>query len=230
MNPQSENPANNPLNVMSPGEQFICEIKRHPFGLFGIYIASGLLIAILLIAAMLIPHFVSSLTTQAQTGIWLAAIILSVFMLLYTYMATVIYKGNRWIVTSDSITQVSQVGLFRKQTSQLSLANLEDVTFEQNSFIQTMFGFGLLRVETAGERSKFAFQFCPNPSDYARKIIAAHEQFIAERPETMEASNRPLTASEGFNPQAYTTNPEPPQSSPEQQPPAGPTPPMPPQQ
>jgi hypothetical protein len=46
-----------------------------------------------------------------------------------------------------------------------------------------MLGFGTLRVETAGERSKFAFPFCPKPAQYAREIIQAHEDFIQAHPE-----------------------------------------------
>jgi hypothetical protein len=85
--------------------------------------------------------------------------------------------GNRWIITSDSITQVNQTSLFNKQSSQLSLANLEDITVEQNGIIQSVFGFGTLRAETAGERSKFMFQYCPNPNSYAQQNLNAREQF-----------------------------------------------------
>jgi hypothetical protein len=59
---------------------------------------------------------------------------------------------------------------------------LEDVSADQNGILQSTLGFGTLKVETAGERSKFVFPFCPNPNDYARKIIAAHEEFLVSNP------------------------------------------------
>jgi len=62
-----------------------------------------------------------------------------------------------------------------------------------------MLGFGDLIVESAGERSKFVFSFCPNPNECARKIIAAHEEYIASRPSEMQVSNRPLAAAQNFN-------------------------------
>ena len=46
-----------------------------------------------------------------------------------------------------------------------------------------MFGFGTLKVETAGERSKFQFPYCPNPQKCAVEIIQAHESFMAANPE-----------------------------------------------
>jgi len=202
----------NPLEVMSPGEQNLMELKRHPFGLIGLYISAVLAILVIFVIAVLIPHFVSGLTSQDKTGIMAGAIVLVAIVLLYIYIAVTIYNGNRWIVTTDSITQINQVGLFKKVTSQLSLANLEDVTFEQDNFIQTMLGFGTLKVESAGERAKFSFTFCPKPDDCARKIIAAHEQFINARPENMQEANRGTVETQAFSQQSY---PQPlPQSDP----------------
>lgn len=193
----------NPLAVMSPGEKVICQITRHPFGILGLYIVSAFIIVIVLAAAVLIPHYITSLDSSEKMGLFAVALLVSVITLLYVYVGSSIYKGNRWIVTSDSITQISQVGLFRKQTSQLSLANLEDVTFEQNNFIQTMFGFGLLKVETAGEHSKFTFSFCPRPAEYARQIIQAHEQYIAYHPEETHQANTGIVNTQELNPEAY---------------------------
>jgi hypothetical protein len=88
-----------------------------------------------------------------------------------------LYWGNSWVVTTDSITQVNQTGLFTRQSSQLSLANLEDVTAEQNGILAHAFNYGLLKAETAGEHSKFSFYYCPNPNLYAQQILHAREQF-----------------------------------------------------
>lgn len=180
----------NPLSVMQPGERVLCHITRHPFGLFGFYFIIALLIVASFVAAALIPSYATGMTSQDKVGLFLGALILSALLLIYLYVAVTIYKGNRWIVTSDSITQVTQTGLFKKHTSQLSLGNLEDVTYNQDGIIQSMFGFGTLRVETAGERSKFFFLFCPQPQQYARAIIQAHETYIAANPESGEHDNR----------------------------------------
>ncbi len=199
MNPNSPNTNHppvpsrfhNPLEVMSAGEQNLFEIKRHPFGLIGLYISAGLAVIVVVIVAVLAPQYVAELKSS-EDALYAVAFGVVILALLYTYIGAVIYNGNRWVVTSDSITQISQTGLFSKQTSQLSLANLEDVTFEQDSFVQTMFGFGTLKVETAGERSKFSFPFCPNPNYYAKEIIRAHEQFIQLHPE--EGQQNPVNS------------------------------------
>jgi uncharacterized membrane protein YdbT with pleckstrin-like domain len=178
--PTPENIADNPLHVMSEGEVVLCNIKRHPIGLLGTYLVSGILLILLFTGIALLPSLAPDLSSSDKTYAFLAAITIATMIALFTWVVVIIYKGNRWIVTSDSITQIQQTGLFHKQTSQLSLENLEDVTFEQNSILQTLFGYGTLKVETAGERSKFQFPFCPNPKKCAVDIIEAHEKFMNE--------------------------------------------------
>ena len=159
----------NPLAVMEPGEQTICEIRRHPIGIIGKYVAAGF---------VLVPHVFSSMSRGRMASISglifaIAAIITAGFL----WVVRRVYWANRWIVTSDSITQVKQTSLFDKQTSQLSLGDLEDITAEQDGPVAQMFHFGAISAETAGATDKFKFPYCPNPNDYAKQILAARERF-----------------------------------------------------
>jgi uncharacterized membrane protein YdbT with pleckstrin-like domain len=183
MEPMQPNTVQNPLHVMSPGEEVICSINRHPIGLFGVYIMTGIMLILLFAAVAALPHFVTDLTSTDKMYAFITAIALAALILVFAWIAIIVYNGNHWILTTDSITQMQQTGLFRKQTSQLSLGNLEDVTYEQTTLIQTIFGFGTLKVETAGEHSKFQFPFCPRPQKCAVEIIQAHERFVAQNPE-----------------------------------------------
>lgn len=169
----------NPLAVMQPGEQIICEVKRHPIGIFAIFIAAGFLLVVLAILAFVVaPNMLGdSDSSQVMTLGAIGFTIVAVFTLAFVFIANIVYWGNRWVVTSDSLTQVTQTSLFSKQSSQLSLGNLEDVTSEKNGILAQMLNFGVLKAETAGERSKFVFLYCPNPDYYAKKILAAREQF-----------------------------------------------------
>lgn len=197
----------NPLHVMQPDEQLVCEIKRHPFGLIGMYFSVAVGLSALAVAVILAPRFAPDLTSQMQSLMMVGFLVIAGFSLLFVYISTYIYKNNRWVVTSDSITQISQISLFRKQSSQLSLANLEDVTAEQNGLIQSMFNFGALRVETAGERSKFLFTFCPNPNFYARQILAAREGFIRNDPSVAHRANGILDTPRSTQPTDQTPPP-----------------------
>jgi hypothetical protein len=171
---------NNPLLAMQAGEEVICDVRRHPIGLVTNYaISASILILAALGTFVLIPMYVSAdFKTQALEWSLVGLIFLAFFVFVFSYIAAKVYKGNRWIVTSDSITQIRQITLFSKQSSQLSLHNLEDITVDQNGIVQTGLNYGTLRAETAGERSKFSFPYCPNPNECARKILAAREAFM----------------------------------------------------
>lgn len=172
----------NPLAAMREGEQIICEIKRHPIGIVGTYIGATLLFVLLaLVGYLAIPSAVADYSTsKVYNYVTGGLLILLVIELLYVWIVNIVYRGNRWIVTSDSITQVTQTGLFAKRNSQLSMGNLEDITAEQNGILPSMFNYGILKAETAGEHSKFRFLYCPNPNYYAQCILKAREAFEQE--------------------------------------------------
>lgn len=170
---------NNPLAADRPGEKVICEIKRHPIGMIGTYIFSGLSILIILVAGFWVAPMIFPDYNQEQLYGYslLAFLLLGLLVAVVTVISHTVYWGNRWIVTDDSVTQVNQISLFSKQSSQLSMGNLEDVTAEQHGILAHMFNYGLLKVQTAGEHSKFSFPYCPNPNYYAQCILKAREAF-----------------------------------------------------
>jgi hypothetical protein len=180
--PQSYDPkqrVGNQLSVTQLGEKKICEIKRHPIGLLAVYFMCGFLLVLVAILGFgAAPHLFPGVSTSQIDNLTLAVLLIVALLCAgYALIETKVYWGNSWVVTSDSLTQVDQNSLFSRQSSQLSLGNLEDVSAEQNGILSHMFNYGLLRVETAGERSKFVFAYCPNPNFYAQQILAAREAF-----------------------------------------------------
>jgi hypothetical protein len=181
----------NPLEAMQPGEQVICEIKRHPIGMLSKYFTVGFILFVFgAFAIFVIPVAVPQASqTQAREFALLGLLLVAVVSALALMVASTVYYKNRWIVTSDSITQVAQTSLFSSQLSQLSMANLQDVTVAQDGILCSMFNFGVLKAETAGERSKFVFAYCPDPKRYAQKILMTRENFINASPETAKRGN-----------------------------------------
>lgn len=232
MPPQSSNPTTvpespapqdvrNPLAVMQPGEQVIFELKRHPIGIMVTYIMTAIVVFALAIIVLVVgPSLTTGNADQVRTWGVVGLFIFIVLSLIFNLIATVVYWGNRWILTDDSITQITQTSLFHKETSQLGLESLEDVTAEKRGILPHIFNYGVLKAETAGHRSKFVFLFAPNPNYYAQKILDAHEK------ENLE--NRPYYSH--ANPPQYSgqRSPAPPDSSspPSPLPPTMPGPPM----
>lgn len=186
MNPQDtydpKQKVGNELSVLQPGEVHICDIKRHPIGVLGIYFIIGFILLVIAVLGFgVFPSLLSSSGSVSSSQVTQVAaaffLIVAVVCAVYGIIFTRVYWGNKWVVTSDSVTQVAQSSLFRRQSAQLSLASIEDVTAEQNGVLAQAFKFGVLKVETAGHREKFSFAYCPNPNFYAKCILEAREAY-----------------------------------------------------
>lgn len=210
---------------MRDNEQIIFELKRHPIGILLIYVMTGIVLLVTAIAVFgLAPSFVSNSSGKDQilNFTYIGFAVFALLCLLFAWVSTVVYWGNRWILSDDSITQTTQTGLFRKENSQLGLQSLEDVTAEQNGILCKILNYGVLKAETAGHRSKFVFAYCPNPTKYAQQILEAREQEDNERAQYGINEDNPPAPSAQPAAQAPPTTYTPP-TDPTQRPPAGPS-------
>lgn len=172
------------MDPQNPEEQIVCKIKRHPIGMFGMYTAVGFLLLVLAIVAFgVVPSVFSNYSSgQVMTIGAIVFVIAAAAGTGFLFVAGKVYWGNSWTVTTESIIQVKRNSLFDKQTSQLSLDNLEDITAEQDGLLAEMFHFGVISAETAAATDKFIFPYCPNPTGYTQQILEARERFRQTRP------------------------------------------------
>lgn len=162
-----------------PFETKVADVRRHPFGLLVIYfqfiLATALAIGLIF---FLLPNAVGIDNPGGNLFIGLLIMVMSIFGLVFLVLATRIYKGNQLIVTDTNVTQVQQIGLFNRKVSELTMANIEDVTANTSGIFGTMFNFGTVTIETAGEQHNFTFKYCPNPSAYAKTIQDARMYYL----------------------------------------------------
>ncbi len=171
---------NNRIEQLDTDEIKLCEVSKHPFGIFSIYfgVFFGLVASVGLVF-FLLPGLVDDIDQAFNIAI-LIGFILMLLAVLVLLLATVVYRQNRLIVTDRNITQILQYSLFSRKVSQLNMLNVEDVTSVQSGLMSTIFGFGELRVETAGEQANFVFPLCPRPGYYAKIILEAREKMLGQ--------------------------------------------------
>jgi len=166
---------------LESGEQVLATIKRHPIGLVVIYLqALGAVIALGGLAFLLAPDFLRDLSGEAYTLLTVFSILMLALLAFVLMLATSVYRQNRLIITDHGIVQTLQKGPFGRKTSRLSMSDVEDVTSEQKGILQTIFNYGTLNVETAGELKNFVFPYAPNPSHYANIIVDARHKFAKD--------------------------------------------------
>ncbi len=169
-------------------ESLVREIRKDPFGLFAIY-AAGIAATLVIFSILVLGGsvFDSSSVTDG-TGVTsdsFSAIIVAVgfFMcvgaIIITAVAGYLYKNNVVIITSEKITQMLYASLFHKKISQLSIADVQDVTVKQSGIFAHIFNYGTLTIETAGEQSNYTFTYTPEPYEAAKALVGAHESDVA---------------------------------------------------
>lgn len=160
----------------------IADVRRHPIGLFFIYLQTFLALGL---AFFMIFAFLPSLLevlnvaqNQGTAAASLFALLVFALAIIFLILATRIYSTNQLIITNDNVTQVLQVGLFHRKISEISMENVEDVTAHQRGILQTIFNYGRVHIETAGEQNNYDFIYCPNPNAYAKAIQDARVEFL----------------------------------------------------
>ena len=81
------------------------------------------------------------------------------------------YYLDTWIVTTERIVNIEQLGLFSRVISTLHLNQIQDVTAETHGFLETIFTYGNVRIQTAGSTERFHFKNIDNPEDVKNIIV-----------------------------------------------------------
>jgi uncharacterized membrane protein YdbT with pleckstrin-like domain len=164
-------------------EQVIIEVRRHYFGLLALHLIAGTAIVTLFILLYWSVSNASSMPIDlgaAGYGLLFGFLIMLVGVV--ELVGDKVYKSNLLVITNENIIQVLQFSLLNRQTSQLNLAKIQDVSVDQVGIIPTMLGYGTIDIETAGEAANFRFPYAPNPDRVAKIIIEAHEDYIRQHP------------------------------------------------
>lgn len=168
------------IEATSPDERTLCVMKQHPFGILIIYVSSFLafMLGLAIISFFLPSVFSSSATVYALWSFF--ALAAAVVLLIMLGLSTYVYNQSVLTVTDKNVVQVLQKSIYERKVSQISLANIEDVTSEQRGIFSNWFNFGTIKIETAGEQANFIFPLCPHPNRIARIILDAKDDFITK--------------------------------------------------
>jgi uncharacterized membrane protein YdbT with pleckstrin-like domain len=166
------------LSMLNADEHIVTVVHRSIIGLVYIYLfALSAVIALLALAVLAFPSIFSSLSVNSNMLLF-AAMVFSIALIFFIlFIATYVYRQSKLIVTDQNLIQILQNGLFSRKVSRLSVSNVEDVSADQHGILQTLFIYGTLTVETAGEMKNFVFPYCPNPNKYADQILDARQAY-----------------------------------------------------
>ena len=173
---------------LEPDERILHEIRRTNVGLVPM-IASGLLVFFgVLLAIYLIARFRDSISETVPVGLAILGVFsLAILVGLLLVIAIRVYLGNRMQITNERIISVVKRSLFNQDVAQLNLNQIQEVTVKQRNIFESLFNFGTVTVETAGEQDNFTFKLAKDPHLAAKFVNDAHEEYEKLHPGTSPA-------------------------------------------
>lgn len=160
------------------GEAMVLFVRRHWFSFFswGILVFFMVLAPIIVFGVSLSQVNILALSQTARTAIITGTSAYYLFVLAVFLAAWIDYYLDVTIVTEQRLVDIHQNGLFNHRISEQSLLRVQDVSVRVRGPFQTMFQFGTVYVETAGEAQNFIMNNLPKPNQVANTIIELHKR------------------------------------------------------
>ena len=159
-------------------EKNVLIFRRHPITLLPLLFITVLLMAIPPAAYVFLKTFQPDFF--GNDGYKTIFIVLAaIFFLsgwLFLFQSFIDYWLDALIITEKRILDIDQKGLFNRTVSELRLYRTQDVTADVKGLIRTLFDYGDVYVQTAGEAERFHMEDMPHPNRVAKMILEWAEQ------------------------------------------------------
>lgn len=100
---------------------------------------------------------------------------------LFVFQAFVDHWLDILVVTDKRILDIEQKGLFSRTVSETRLHRTQDVTAQVTGFWHSLFDYGDVFLQTAGEEKRFHFQNVPHPNHVAKILLEFAEEARKEQ-------------------------------------------------
>jgi len=164
-----------------PGEKVIKVLRRDIFNIFKKFVFLLFFIALM----VLFVFFINSIMPDVTSQIYYPALLLAgsayvLFIWLFAFFSFIDYYLDVWIITNERIINIEQEGFFSRTVSEERLFRIQDVTSEVKGVFPTIFSFGNIYIQTAGEKERFVFEQVPD-ADKVRELIIKLAESDRER-------------------------------------------------
>jgi len=178
---------------LNPGEKIYLIKRRHRVVLmsqllpeFLIFLAIILAIIVLLFVLRISwPEFLVKYFPQISKFslrlliLFLLSLPLPIFWVII-FLIFVDYYLDRWIVTNQRTIHSELKGLFNLTYSSVFHDKIQDITILIKGFLPSVFHFGDIQIQTAGEFREFIFRQIPDPEIVKQVIFEAQRDYLRQ--------------------------------------------------
>lgn len=139
-------------------------------------------IFILAIAGIVGSYYLSVYQASISDALTLTLINLGgfLFMILLVFLffsILWIWRRNKLVITNEHIVDIDQTGLFNRRVSALRLEEIQDISAKILGPSQTIFQYGTLTIQTAGERKNFIMDYIYDPFELEHYILETRKKY-----------------------------------------------------
>lgn len=145
-------------------------IRRHILDLLLPFVWSLLMLIPVAFSFLVLSTFGILDTGIGLLGIWLFGGLYVMFVLSFFMTEWIFWYQDAWIITQDRLIDIQIVSLFNRRMSQISFTQVQDVRVEIQGYLQNIFNYGTVLVQSAGHQSFFQLNAIPRPSEIASEI------------------------------------------------------------
>ncbi|MBF8249866.1 MAG: hypothetical protein HW400_467 [Candidatus Levybacteria bacterium] len=150
-------------------ETIVLFLRPHPLTNLSWILFSAFLLFLPLIITIFLPMFGINFLSSSIINHFTAIYVLFYYLILSSYVliSFLTWFYNIFIVTTDRIVDINYTDIVIHNVSETKLNHIEDVKFTQSGFIPTLFNYGNLNAQTAGEMVNFEARSIPRPKETA---------------------------------------------------------------
>lgn len=166
------------MSIFAPTETTTLRLRRHPI----VFLKEILLFLFLMIVPPVVVYLANITDVRLPNNgivpvlVILGASIYYLYLTLFIFYNFFIFFLDRWVVTNKHIVNIEQHTMFHRTVAKLELERIQDVTVDMNGFLPTLFNYGNVYIQSAGEVERFVFEDIAAPSFVANTIIRLVDQ------------------------------------------------------
>ncbi len=146
------------FETQEPEEKVILLVRQHPLNYLSKIITVGILVLLPPFLDAILMSYISIQQVLVFNILWYGG------LSFYALINILLWTFNCGIVTNLRIIDVDYSSIFNKEISMSSLREITDVTGHSTGFVQSMFGYGDVFVQTAGIKQNIEFMKVPEPA------------------------------------------------------------------
>jgi len=152
---------------LKEGEEVIRVVRKHWASFIWPVVKTFLVLVIpFLLSAFLFSNYIGVIIFFVWVSIGLG----------YGLYQWICWYFDHFIITNMRIVNIDQKTLFARSVSESGLANIQDVTYEINGFLASLFNYGTVKVMTASNNDSLKMLAIENPKEVQEIIMELHNK------------------------------------------------------